>query len=70
MGDDYLEVTGGINQNDVTAKITTAMDHRIAMSFVMGLKWMADVKLTMFQMIQTSFPNFENIFANFGISFN
>lgn len=71
MGDDYLEVTGGINQNDVTAKITTAMDHRIAMSFlVMGLTMDGGCEIDDVSMIQTSFPNFENIFANFGISFN
>ncbi len=71
MGDDYLEVAGGIKQSDKLAKITTAMDHRIAMSFlVMGLTMEGGVEIDDVSMIKTSFPNFENIFNNFGINFN
>jgi 3-phosphoshikimate 1-carboxyvinyltransferase len=71
MGDDYLEVTGGIKQSDKLAKITTAMDHRIAMSFlVMGLTMEGGCEIDDVSMIKTSFPNFENIFNNFGINFN
>lgn len=70
MGDDYLEVTGGIKQSDKLAKITTSMDHRIAMSFlVMGLTMEGGCEIDDVSMIQTSFPNFENIFSGFGINF-
>ncbi|MBU6140062.1 MAG: 3-phosphoshikimate 1-carboxyvinyltransferase [Proteobacteria bacterium] len=63
MGDDYLEVQGGIKQQKFPAKITTSMDHRIAMSFlVMGLTMEGGVEIDDVSMIKTSFPNFETIF--------
>ena len=67
MGDDFLEVKGGINQNKNLVKISTAMDHRIAMSFlVMGLTMENGVEIDDSSMIATSFPNFEKIFEDFG----
>lgn len=70
MGDDYLEVKGGINQPKSPVKITTSMDHRIAMSFlVMGLNMDAGCEIDDISMIATSFPNFIKIFADFGVNF-
>ncbi|NBV05670.1 MAG: 3-phosphoshikimate 1-carboxyvinyltransferase [Proteobacteria bacterium] len=70
MGDDYLEVAGGIVQPKNLVKITTAMDHRIAMSFlVMGLTLENGVEIDDSSMIATSFPTFEKIFADFGSAF-
>lgn len=63
MGDDYLEVQGGINQPKSAVKIATSMDHRIAMSFlVMGLTLENGVEIDDASMIKTSFPGFETIF--------
>jgi 3-phosphoshikimate 1-carboxyvinyltransferase len=70
MGDDFLEIKGGIKQQKKLIKITTAMDHRIAMSFlVMGLMMENGVQIDDSEMIKTSFPNFEKIFVDFGIKF-
>lgn len=70
VGDDSLEVVGGIiDQNDV-AKIKTHLDHRIAMSFlIMGLSVKNGIQIDDSEMIKTSFPNFMEIFSNFGINF-
>lgn len=63
MGDDYLEVQGGVKQQKELVKVATAMDHRIAMSFlIMGLVMEGGVEVDDVSMIKTSFPNFENIF--------
>ena len=71
MGEDYLEVKGGIKQNKDLIKINTAMDHRIAMSFlIMGLVIENGVKIDDSQMINTSFPEFTNIFSGFGVNFS
>lgn len=70
MGDDYLEVAGGILQPKNRVEITTSMDHRIAMSFlIMGLKLENGVRIDDSGMIATSFPNFTKIFADFGCAF-
>lgn len=70
MGDDFLEVQGGINQPKSPVKITTAMDHRIAMSFlVMGLMLENGTEIDDASMIATSFPSFEKIFTDFGSGF-
>jgi 3-phosphoshikimate 1-carboxyvinyltransferase len=73
MGNDYLEIYGNdteINSKNLV-KIKTAMDHRIAMSFlVMGLTLEKGVEIDDGSMIKTSFPNFEKIFSDFGISFD
>lgn len=64
MGDTSLEVKGGINQPKSAVKISTAMDHRIAMSFlVMGLGMENGIEIDDGSMIKTSFPNFETIFG-------
>lgn len=70
MGDDYLEVQGGISQPKNLVKIKTSMDHRIAMSFlVMGLTLENGVEIDDSEMIKTSFPTFEKIFSDFGSAF-
>ncbi len=70
MGDDFLEVKGGISQPRSIVKVKTAMDHRIAMSFlVMGLTLENGVEIDDSEMIKTSFPTFEKIFSDFGCSF-
>ncbi len=70
MGDDYLEVKGGIFQPETITLVKTAMDHRIAMSFlVMGLMLEKGVEIDDSEMIKTSFPTFEKIFADFGAAF-
>ncbi len=67
MGDDSLEVQGGIRQGHNIVKINTHMDHRIAMSFfVLGLTLEKGVEIDDSSMIATSFPNFIEIFENFG----
>lgn len=71
MGDDSLEVQGGFVQPKLQVKITTAMDHRIAMSFlIMGLSLDNGVEIDDGSMIATSFPNFEDIFKIFGYDFS
>jgi 3-phosphoshikimate 1-carboxyvinyltransferase len=71
MGEDFLEVQGGIEQKNNIIKIQTALDHRIAMSFlIMGLKMENGIEIDDSKMIKTSFPNFENIFANMKNNFS
>jgi 3-phosphoshikimate 1-carboxyvinyltransferase len=71
MGDDFLEVFGGITQQKNVIKISTAMDHRIAMSFLaMGLSMENGVEVDDSSMIATSFPSFEKIFSDLGIKFS
>ncbi len=70
VGEDSLEVTGGIKDQNQVAKITTHLDHRIAMSFlIMGLGVKGGVEVDDSEMIKTSFPNFMQIFSDFGIEF-
>ncbi|MBM5782559.1 MAG: 3-phosphoshikimate 1-carboxyvinyltransferase, partial [Pelagibacterales bacterium] len=71
MGEDFLEVSGEMrNKPQKLVNITTAMDHRIAMSFlVMGLTLENGVEIDDSEMIHTSFPTFEKIFSNFGCPF-
>ena len=70
MGDDFLEVKGGVAQQKNLIKIKTSLDHRIAMSFlVMGLTLENGVEIDDSAMIATSFPNFEKIFSDFGCGF-
>ncbi|MBM3579453.1 MAG: 3-phosphoshikimate 1-carboxyvinyltransferase [Alphaproteobacteria bacterium] len=66
MGDDCLEVAGGVKQQKNAVQITTAMDHRIAMSFlIMGLMLEGGVEIDDASMIKTSFPGFERILSSF-----
>ena len=70
MGDDSLEVEGGISQPKNKVEIVTNMDHRIAMSFlVMGLSLENGLQIDDASMIATSFPTFEKIFSDFGCAF-
>lgn len=71
MGDDFLKVKGGIKHPKSLVKIATSLDHRIAMSFlIMGLMLENGVEIDDSSMIKTSFPNFEKIFADFGVKFS
>jgi 3-phosphoshikimate 1-carboxyvinyltransferase len=64
-GDDWLEVTGGAVAGG--GRVTTHMDHRIAMSFlVMGLAALNPVTVDDAAMIATSFPDFEGFMAGLG----
>jgi len=70
IGDDSLEVIGGIKEQQNIAQIKTHLDHRIAMSFlIMGLKMKNGLKIDDSEMIKTSFPNFMQIFSSFGVEF-
>jgi 3-phosphoshikimate 1-carboxyvinyltransferase len=71
VGDDFLIVKGGISEKKEIVKIKTAMDHRIAMSFlVMGTMIENGIEIDDCSMIKTSFPNFEKIFQEFGYDFS
>ena len=66
--EDGMVVQGG----DVPGggRVTTHMDHRIAMSFlVMGLASEKPVSVDDVSMIATSFPEFENLMRNLGAAF-
>jgi 3-phosphoshikimate 1-carboxyvinyltransferase len=66
--EDGMIVTGG----GVTGggRVTTHMDHRIAMSFlVMGLASKNSVTVDDVAMIATSFPEFEPLMENLGANF-
>ena len=66
IGDDYLEIKGGFSMPKNLVEIKTAMDHRIAMSFlIMGLCLENGVQIDDDEMIKTSFPNFEKIISQF-----
>ena len=66
IGDDFLEIKGGFAMPKKEVEIKTAMDHRIAMSFlIMGLRLENGVKIDDDAMIKTSFPNFEKIISQF-----
>jgi len=66
IGDDFLEIKGGFAMPKNVVAIKTAMDHRIAMSFlIMGLRLENGVKIDDDEMIKTSFPNFEKIISQF-----
>ena len=66
IGDDFLEIKGGFSMPKNIIAIKTAMDHRIAMSFlIMGLRLENGVEIDDDEMIKTSFPNFEKIISQF-----
>ena len=70
VGEDSLEVIGGIKEQQNIAQIKTHLDHRIAMSFlIMGLRVKSGVQIDDCEMIKTSFPNFMQIFSSFGVEF-
>ncbi len=63
IGDDFLEVKGGILQPKELVKISTALDHRIAMSFyIMGLMLENGTEIDDASVVNTSFPGFFDIF--------
>ncbi len=69
-GADFLEIKGQTQNHKKLAKIDTAMDHRIAMSFlVMGLTMERGIEIDDTSMIKTSFPNFLDIFKENRIDF-
>jgi len=66
IGDDFLEIKGGFAMPKNVVAVKTAMDHRIAMSFlIMGLCLENGVQIDDDEMIKTSFPNFEKIISQF-----
>ena len=66
VGDDYLEIKGGFAMQENPVPISTAMDHRIAMSFsIMGLCLENGIILDDDEIIKTSFPEFEKILSRF-----
>lgn len=66
MHDDSLEIKGGIAMPKEIVKVPTALDHRIAMSFlIMGLCLERGVEIDDDEMIKTSFPNFAHIIRKF-----
>ena len=68
-GSDYLVVTGGANTIG-GGKVTTHLDHRIAMSFlVLGLASHNPVTVDDAAIINTSFPGFADLMAGLGASF-
>jgi 3-phosphoshikimate 1-carboxyvinyltransferase len=63
MGDDNLEITGGVKKLDHIPKIITYNDHRIAMSFyILGLTMENGLEIDDISMINTSFPEFLDLF--------
>jgi len=68
-GDDLI-IEGGIAQPKKLVNISSAMDHRIAMSFlIMGLKIEKGIKIDDCSVIATSFPNFFDICKDLSINF-
>lgn len=64
MGDDNLEIIGGLKKLDNIPKITTHHDHRIAMSFyILGLTMENGLEIDDTSMINTSFPEFLSLFG-------
>ena len=65
MGEDSLEIMGGLKNLETIPKITTYYDHRIAMSFyIMGLTMKNGVEIDDISAINTSFPGFINLLEN------
>ena len=66
--EDGMVVEGGAVPGG--GRVTTHMDHRIAMSFlVMGLAAEKDISVDDVSMIATSFPQFENLMRKLGADF-
>lgn len=64
MTSDSLEISGDFKMPKNRVSISTAMDHRIAMSFlIMGLTLDNGVEIDDDEMIMTSFPNFNEIIS-------
>ena len=60
----HLEISGDFKMPKNRVSISTAMDHRIAMSFlIMGLTLDNGVEIDDDKMIMTSFPNFNEIIS-------
>ena len=65
MGEDSLEIMGGLKNLETIPKITTYYDHRIDMSFyIMGLTMKNGVEIDDISAINTSFPGFINLLEN------
>jgi 3-phosphoshikimate 1-carboxyvinyltransferase len=68
-GDDLI-VEGGKGHVEGGGRVTTHLDHRIAMSFlVMGLAARQPVSIDDETMIATSYPTFESSMAKLGATF-
>jgi 3-phosphoshikimate 1-carboxyvinyltransferase len=69
-GDDWLEVTGGAGKAAGGGTVTTHLDHRIAMSFlVMGLASDQPVTVDDGNVMATSFPGFRSFMEGLGARF-
>lgn len=69
-GDDWLEVTGGAGKAAGGGTVTTHLDHRIAMSFlVMGLATDQPVSVDDGNVMATSFPGFRAFMERLGAHF-
>jgi len=68
LGEDNIEINGQSSKINKKAIINSAMDHRIAMSFIiMGLTMEYGVEIDDISVIDTSFPDFIEIFKGFKI---
>jgi len=66
VGHDSLAITGGFVPQKQTIKLSTALDHRIAMSaLIMGLNLDYGIEIDNTDMINTSFPQFFEILKQF-----
>jgi 3-phosphoshikimate 1-carboxyvinyltransferase len=69
-GDDWLEVSGGAGKAAGGGTVTTHLDHRIAMSFlVMGLASDQPVTVDDGNVMATSFPGFRSFMEGLGARF-
>lgn len=69
MGDDWLTIHGTGNAPKGGAEVKTALDHRIAMSFmILGMATNEALTIDDVSPIQTSFPNFIDLMTSLGAS--
>jgi 3-phosphoshikimate 1-carboxyvinyltransferase len=67
MGDDWLTIRGNGQAPKGKAEVETALDHRIAMSFmVLGMATAEPVTIDDAAPIRTSFPNFIDLMNTLG----
>jgi 3-phosphoshikimate 1-carboxyvinyltransferase len=70
-GEDWLTVTGAPGAVPGGGTVTTHLDHRIAMAFlVMGMASQQPVTVDDGRVIATSFPAFEGLMSGLGASFS
>ena len=70
MGEDWMTIHGTGEAPKGGAEVKTALDHRIAMSFmVLGMATSEAVTIDDVAPIKTSFPNFIDLMKDLGGSF-